>query len=335
MFECKYCKKSFSSLRGLQTHQGQYCDLAKHAKEKRKKYFCLFCKSGFETYNQLHGHKGQCRKWQGHIESVREKILTYDFLYNELIAKNESANHIAKELKSETIDVKAILRYAKNFGIKTKSVAESAQSPKTRDRFKETCQNKYGADNCLSKNTTAYKKRNKTVKTKYGVDNVFQLEDVKQKSKNTLFERYGVYNPIDLPFRKNNNGRKSKEHKIVEELLEQQGIKFESEVNSKFRKYNEEMKRHYSPIPDIFIEDKKIIIEINGDYWHANPTKYKPGDMIKRFKGFISAKEIWDKDLIRKRHLESFDNRVIYIWTSQIKRKEHKEILCRELGLKA
>lgn len=335
MLICEYCKKSFISLRGLQTHQGQYCNLTKEVRERKKKYFCPSCKSGFETFNQLHGHKGQCIKWKQYIESVRKKTLIYVFLYDELIIKNESANHIAKELNSEAIDVRAILRYAKNFGIKTKSVAESAQSSKTRDRFKKTCLNKYGAENCLSKNTTAYKRRNKTVKKKYGVVNVFQLEDVKQKSRNTLFERYGVHNPVDLPFRKNNNGRKSKEHKIVEEFLEQYGIRFESEANSKFRKYNEEFGRIYSPIPDIFIEDKKLIIEINGDYWHANPNKYKPGDMIKRFKGFISAKAIWDKDLIRKRHLESFDNRVIYIWTSQIKRKEHKEILCRELGLKA
>lgn len=63
--------------------------------------------------------------------------------------------------------------------------------------------------------------------------------------------------------------------------------------------------------------DKKVIIEYNGDYFHANPKIYRPEDLIS-FPGSIkkTAKQIWLEDeekynLARKRNYI-----VVYVWES-------------------
>jgi len=50
------------------------------------------------------------------------------------------------------------------------------------------------SENAKNTNKLALEKRNKTLKEKYGVTNVFQLDDVKNKIKETNLEKYGVEN---------------------------------------------------------------------------------------------------------------------------------------------
>ena len=60
--------------------------------------------------------------------------------------------------------------------------------------------------------------------------------------------------------------------------------------------------------------EKKIIIELNGDFWHCNPKFYN-GDYYHPFIK-MTAKQIWDKD--EKRISDYIQNgwRVIVIWES-------------------
>lgn len=63
-------------------------------------------------------------------------------------------------------------------------------------------------------------------------------------------------------------------------------------------------------------EDKKIIIEINGDYIHANPKKYKADDII-RIPGInYTAQEKWDRDSKRIKFLEDKGYKVFVVWES-------------------
>jgi G:T-mismatch repair DNA endonuclease (very short patch repair protein) len=75
-------------------------------------------------------------------------------------------------------------------------------------------------------------------------------------------------------------------------------------------------------IPDITI-DNKIIVEYNGDYWHANPLKYNGNDIIHHN---ISANEIWEKDLQRNKKLEEFGYNVIIVWLSDWKKNKFKVV---------
>lgn len=76
--------------------------------------------------------------------------------------------------------------------------------------------------------------------------------------------------------------------------------------------------RLYSPIPDIWIEKFNAVIEIYGDFWHANPKFYLSEDIIPLFAGPTKAADIWKMDDIRKTHIESFGVTLITIWEDDI-----------------
>lgn len=77
-----------------------------------------------------------------------------------------------------------------------------------------------------------------------------------------------------------------------------------------------------------FLIFKNVLLEVNGDYWHANPEKYLKEDEIK-FPGnkFIKAENIWLKDKIKKETGLNNGYRVIYLWESEIKKMTDEELL--------
>ena len=72
--------------------------------------------------------------------------------------------------------------------------------------------------------------------------------------------------------------------------------------------------------PDILI-DNKIIVEFYGNFWHANPLKYKENDIIHH--GEI-AKEIWSKDKKRINILQKNGYNVFIIWQSDYEANKEK-----------
>jgi len=66
---------------------------------------------------------------------------------------------------------------------------------------------------------------------------------------------------------------------------------------------------------DIVHLDRKIIIEYNGDMWHANPRMYKPDDYIEMIK--MTAYEKWNKDRNRRFRLRRAGYHIIVIWENE------------------
>ena len=66
---------------------------------------------------------------------------------------------------------------------------------------------------------------------------------------------------------------------------------------------------------DFTIQNILLIIEFNGDYWHANPKFYKADDIIK-YPGnkLIKAKEIWERDKVREQILKFNGYKLITVW---------------------
>jgi G:T-mismatch repair DNA endonuclease (very short patch repair protein) len=279
-------------------------------------FHCAACERHFKTQAALQAHRAKCKKWS----EMMNEILSPAFLVEHLVEKGETANYIAEVvLKDAPLRVYAggVIEHAKRLGIHTKSYSESAHS--SMKQRNTTNLQKYGQENVLGYGTEVYEKRNKTIQERYQVSCVFKLEDVKRKSKSTMLERYGVENPINIPNRISNVGRRSKAHQIVEEWLQSAGIEFESEkVDKALRAYNKDLQRWYQPRPDITLNKNKIIIEIYGDRWHANPAKYKDSDQIVLWTGLTPVAEIHRKNKIREQHLKDLGYLVICIWTSSI-----------------
>lgn len=104
-------------------------------------------------------------------------------------------------------------------------------------------------------------------------------------------------------------------------------------INSK--RFNEELNRNYKPIPDIYIEEINLIIEIYGDKWHANPDIYIDDDLIYTWRGEIPAKEIRNFNRIREEHLNKCGYNVIVLWASKIAKNNStniKDYLIKEIN---
>ena len=221
-------EKNLKNKRSLVQHQKQYCEMYKQIQQEKNMKSINLCVCVLRNLKQrsLHGHRSKCSIYQQWLKKEFEKILTYDFLYNNLIEKKMSALSISKKLNKDYIRASDIIRIANNLGIKTRGIKEISNDIKTRERYKKTCIKKYRRENTLSKGTSGYNNRNKTVRDKYGVDNVFQLKDVKEKSKKTMLHNYGVENSVYIENRYKNNGRKSKIHIKVEKWLLEKIYKF-------------------------------------------------------------------------------------------------------------
>jgi len=68
---------------------------------------------------------------------------------------------------------------------------------------------------------------------------------------------------------------------------------------------------------DVYVPALNLIIEANGDYWHANPTKHAPDDLIGPSRS--SAASIWERDVHRVHALRNMGFTVLMLWESDIK----------------
>lgn len=152
--------------------------------------------------------------------------------------------------------------------------------------------------------------RESFVLSKYGVPFVFNIEEIREKGRATCMIKWGTPNGGLAA----NNWRRSKWHiEICEHLktkineircLDNEFIIFLSE--------REKIELNQRCIyPDIKFKNK--IIELNGDFFHANPKKYKSDDLI--FKS-ITANDIWDKDQKRIECFNSNGFETLIIWES-------------------
>lgn len=243
----------------------------------------------------------------------REEIAFYLSKENlDKYLKIYSANYIATKLfyPEFTSTAGTVIDRARAFGLATHSVSSASLLNTTRTEKLNTCLIKYGVDN-PSKAEEIKDKKTKKALSVYGVKNVFQAEEIKNKSKDTMLEKYGVLNVGQFLSSK---GSLSKFHKCISKVLEIHNINHKNEVYGKFIKYNEYLNKIYSPIVDIFIEDRKIVIECYGDFWHANPQLYKSTDIFNTWSGTMTAQEIWKKDAERVKQIESFGFSVYIVW---------------------
>lgn len=111
--------------------------------------------------------------------------------------------------------------------------------------------------------------------------------------------------------------KENKLEKRVESILNDNNIKFEKQKKIKNDILNKRI--------DFFISNKNIILQIDGDYWHCNPNKYKSNYFHTKRK--LEAKEIWRKDNQETNSLEKCGYIVKRIWETDVNRLNILKIL--------
>lgn len=79
---------------------------------------------------------------------------------------------------------------------------------------------------------------------------------------------------------------------------------------------------------DFYLPDLNLILEFNGDYWHANPNKYYAGTMLTFvYGGALPVEAIWARDAARQSAAESHGYRFAVVWESEFKRDGIEAVL--------
>lgn len=118
-----------------------------------------------------------------------------------------------------------------------------------------------------------------------------------------------------------NHKRQSKDQKEIYETIKKY---FQNEIIKYDKKLVLNNKLFY---PDILLENKKIIIEFNGTYWHCDPRFYKL-DYYHDFKE-KTASLIWEEDKKRIENFKNFGYRTFVIWEYDY--KTNKEVIIKDL----
>ena len=79
---------------------------------------------------------------------------------------------------------------------------------------------------------------------------------------------------------------------------------------------------------DCVLPGTKKVIEFFGDYWHANPAKYQSDDVVRRLDagGFVTASEIWARDVDRLETLERHGYDVLLVWENDYVKDTEKTV---------
>ena len=197
---------------------------------------------------------------------------------------------------------------------------------------------------CLNKRVETYRKN-------YGVDNPSKLKSNRDQAKQTTKDRYGDPNYRNIEQQRKTNAKKTKEEKeaIIKKRekynLKHYGVKTPLALHT-HRQSISKLSIHIKNILDIHnikyemeykiqvndirrFYDFKIdntILEINGDYYHANPIKYSADDVLIIHHIQYKVKDIWEYDKHKKILAENIGLTVKYLWEYDIKRMKDDEI---------
>ena len=70
---------------------------------------------------------------------------------------------------------------------------------------------------------------------------------------------------------------------------------------------------------DFTIPDLNLIIEFNGDDWHANPRLFRLNDTPHPIDRSLTASDIWASDAIKENAAKEKGFKVVYVWESDYK----------------
>jgi hypothetical protein len=83
---------------------------------------------------------------------------------------------------------------------------------------------------------------------------------------------------------------------------------------------------------DYFIKELNVCVEFFGNYYHANPEKYKDPTQKIRFTKFFTVQEIWDRDKKRIELLEKYHGiRTIIVWESDYYKNKDNENFYKQI----
>jgi G:T-mismatch repair DNA endonuclease (very short patch repair protein) len=83
---------------------------------------------------------------------------------------------------------------------------------------------------------------------------------------------------------------------------------------------------------DFYIEELNVCVEFFGDYYHANPKKYRNPDALIKFRSIHKVSEVWERDNNRIENLRKYRGiKTIVVWESDYYKNKDNEKFYKEI----
>lgn len=329
VIKCELCGKEFNGYNPKSA-------LSRHS---------IYCKDKYEflkKYNlnenniiEIYDECGSVLQFKNKFPFRENNKFYYDILkdFNAEISFKKAGNSINTKLKRKETNIEKY-GYKHNFEkncdsrikwekrlLNTEGITNVFQRKEVKKKSIETNLLKYGVE--YAAQNEDFKINRKYCILKYGeTEGIEKYKEIcYNRGKSTRLEyfikKYGnIDGPIKYLDRQKNflcskNGCISKLNIIFSDMLKSLNIEFESEFSIP---YNDSYKKY----------DFKIgnnLIELNGDFWHANPKTYYSDDILSFPGGKVTAKDIWEKDKLKKDIAINNGYNILYFWENEINNK--------------
>lgn len=265
--------------------------------------------------------------------------ITEEYLRDAYINKQLSLPDIKKE---KGIHFKACSLLLRHFNIPIRTISESRLTKVGKIKIKQSFVSKLGVENPSQLESVKEKKRRTFIKN-YGVDNIWKSKKYYEWLDNYMVLNYGrkriTPNPVEISGNMKkwweNLSVKDKEKKIKEQLKKlHKASSFENRIEMMIAYALDNLGISYERfylvgrlVADFYIKQFNLIIECNGDFWHANPIKYKAEDVLNFPGKSVKVIAVWEKD---KKKIDVYKKRgygVITLWESDIKHMHNEHTL--------
>jgi G:T-mismatch repair DNA endonuclease (very short patch repair protein) len=311
---------------------------------------CIICQKEFIKSNHLKIHINKhhfITKIENEINYLKSINTNFEIYFDDII-KMYSDGYSVNDIKvNYGVDIR---NYIKIIGM-ARSNSESKKTKIYENKVKNTLLKKYGVDN-LSKSEKIKEKKKETFIKNHGYENNFSNIDVRNLALskidykkvretmiNNMMKNYGnhITNPTQLDYvrEKLSNAQKNRLANMTSDELRKMTEPARSAVNYissqeiRIQSILNDMNISYTANGFLysynwdFIFKNKVIIEVQGDFWHGNPNRYKKGDIL--LNG-LTVDMVWEKDYRKKTKVEAHGYTVYYLWETDINNMDDCEL---------
>lgn len=290
--KCNKCGKLFKPRNNNSKYCSRECQYEAYRKPKvdRIKTECQFCGKYIlvTEYQKTLGRGKYCSRECKDIHQKEKYLGKNNPMYGKTMTENTRKK---KSLIMKSIWESEEFRRKQKRGIE-KFVEENGFYPGTDEKSKE--------------------KRKKTMVERYGLEHNWNGKYGDRTCDKTTLEKYGKSSAEILSDYQIKYGKGTDIEILFKEILDELSIKYQY----KFRIYNETKDPFWYREFDFLIENTKILVEIDGDYWHGNENIFKPLNE--------HQKETKKKDKIKEQFAIDNKYKVIRFWGSELKESKNK-----------
>lgn len=238
----------------------------------------------------------------------------------------------------------------KIYNIKLRDMSESKHTKQYQEKYVSTVENRYGVKNVSVIPEIKEKKKQTSLKNNGYINNFcnpliqkkafnnLDFEKISNSNKKSNLLKYGVENVAQIPEIANKiskthlkiQSKYSYQQRLKNTQKARESCKYVSSLELRIQSLLDELLIEYTKNKFLgnynfdFIFKNKIILEIQGDYWHGNPIKYKENDILF---GNKTAKMIWNKDLKKQKFVENKGFKIFYLWENDINKMTNDDLI--------